>query len=157
MAARALVLHAPEGSQPQSDRIGDSRRVLSRDRDHDRQVYGAMLREARGPRLSLRALADSIGVSHATLDRWESGEQSAPLDLINRLPPDVAARLSALIASRVEARECPLSAQEIDRSVDRSIGLLMVARAEGRVDAAALLALEHAARRAAGRASGGER
>lgn len=154
----ARHVHAADHTPHQSDRARRTDLEIRRDLSRTHEVLGEMIRASRAAeRVSAADVAVAVGVDERTLRRWEDGEASAPLDLIDRLPPRVAQRLAELLVARVDARVAPVAESDYMRALRRNIGVLMQAEAEGRVDGAALSALSIAARRAAGRAAGGER
>lgn len=151
MAARAL--HVPEDtSAPASDaRRADA--VSRHDLDRSRQEIGALLAAAREHvGASGRAVALACRVNEATLRRWESGEVSAPLDVIDRLPPSVGARLVELLDLRARARVMPrVSEGDYLRTVTASYAAVLNARADGAAaEVAALLDLSNVSRTSAG-------
>lgn len=110
-------------------------------RELDRRAWGEILGSAiESAGASVLAVAKALEVNEASLRRWIAGEVSAPLDILDRLPPTVAERLTLLAIARVRVRTAKrVTPADMMRALDVSIATLTLARAEGQDTRPALL------------------
>jgi DNA-binding transcriptional regulator YiaG len=151
-AANVGVVHAreDEASEPISERCTSV--IPRRELDRGRLIYGRHLRCAReAAEVSGRGAARAAGVAETTLRRWEAGEVSAPLDVLDRLPPTVALRLVQLVETSVRGRQIQrVSDADYLRALTESYANVINARCGQGSEDVALLELSDVARAAAG-------